>query len=45
MVLTEQQTEGIDMDICNWCDETYNTHCVDCEACFDEHSVDCPDYE
>jgi len=45
MVLTEQQTEVTQMDICNWCDEDYSVHCVECEACFDEHSIDCPDYK
>ena len=33
------------MDICNWCDEDYSVHCVDCEACFDEHSIDCIENE
>jgi hypothetical protein len=33
------------MDICNWCDQDYSTHCVECEACFDEHSIDCSEAE
>ena len=29
------------MDICTWCDETYDSHCEDCGTCSEDHSLDC----